>query len=101
MSRRSRPPLFGGNTTFAGAVVTVTVCFGALAMLVTGCVMLVIAAVSSSPAPEAVSAGEKMVLQGVAGLGLATGLLSRTRQDPAATIEQPATISARTDVEPA
>lgn len=94
MSRR-RPPLFGGNTTFTGAVVTVTVCLAALGMLATGCVMLV-----QSKTAEQVSAGEKMVLQGVAGLGLAVGLLSRTRQDPAATIEQPATVTARTGPEP-
>jgi hypothetical protein len=88
MSRR-RAPLFGGNTTFAGFAVTVTVCIGALALLLTGCVMLV-----RAKTDQDISAGREMVLQGVAALGLALGLLSRTRQDPAATVEQPATVTA-------
>lgn len=92
MARRRQ--LFGGNTTLAGALVTITVCVGALAVIGTGCVLMVAGRVDD---------GRETLLQGAAILGIAVGLLSRTRQDPAATVEAPAHVTATPtdDAEPA
>lgn len=84
MARR-RPPLFGGNTTLAGALVTSTACLATLSTVGTGCYLFV--------AGDA-EGGREALAQGVGFAGIAVALLSRTRQDPAATVERPATITA-------
>lgn len=79
MSRR-RPPIFGGNTTFAGAAVTVTSCLVTAATVGAGVTLLV---------QGRIDEGRETLLQGGAFLATTVALLSRTRQDPAATVEQP------------
>lgn len=92
MSRRQRAPWFGGNTTLAGAFVTVTSCAVTAGTAATGCVLMIQGKVND---------GREALLQAGAFLATTVALLSRTRQDPAATIEQPATVTASTTETPA
>lgn len=84
MARRRRT-LFGGNTTLAGAMVTATACLVTISTTATGCVLMVQGQVDD---------GRETLLQAGAFLAATVALLSRTRQDPAATVEQPANVTA-------
>lgn len=77
--------MFGGNTTLAGALVTITSCAVTAGTIATGCVLMVQGHIDD---------GRETLLTGGGFLATTVALLSRTRQDPAATVEQPASVTA-------